>query len=72
MTVRERLLQGAVIPAHPLALTAERKLDEIMSGIHERCAAAAEQYGTPGDYVAGANIAGFVRVAEAMKAQGVV
>ncbi|WP_180953220.1 NADP-specific glutamate dehydrogenase [Brevibacterium ihuae] len=50
----------------------ERKLDEIMSGIHERCAAAAEQYGTPGDYVAGANIAGFVRVAEAMKAQGVV
>ncbi|MGW9827493.1 glutamate dehydrogenase (NADP+) [Brevibacterium pityocampae] len=50
----------------------EHKLDEIMSGIHERCAAAAEQYGTPGDYVAGANIAGFVRVAEAMRAQGVV
>ena len=39
---------------------------------YERCAAAAEQYGTPGDYVAGANIAGFVRVAEAMRAQGVV
>ncbi|WP_236866817.1 NADP-specific glutamate dehydrogenase [Brevibacterium daeguense] len=50
----------------------EHKLDEIMSGIHESCADAAETYGTPGDYVAGANIAGFVRVAEAMHAQGVV
>ena len=41
-------------------------------GIHERCAAAADDYGRPGDYVLGANIAGFVRVADAMLAMGVV
>ena len=43
-----------------------------MSGIHERCATAAADYGRPGDYVLGANIAGFVPVADAMLAMGVV
>ena len=43
-----------------------------MRGIHDSCAATAEEYGAPGDYVLGANIAGFVRVAEAMRAQGVI
>ena len=33
---------------------------------------AANKYGMPGDYVAGANIAGFLKVADAMKAQGIV
>jgi glutamate dehydrogenase (NADP+) len=50
----------------------EARLSEIMSGIHERCAGAADEYGRPGDYVLGANIAGFVQVADAMLAMGVV
>ncbi len=43
-----------------------------MRGIHTRSAEAAEEYGAPGDLVAGANIAGFLRVAEAMHAHGLV
>jgi glutamate dehydrogenase (NADP+) len=50
----------------------EERLAEIMRGIHERCVTTAEDYGSPGDYVAGANIAGFLRVADAMLAQGVI
>jgi len=50
----------------------ERRLSEIMIGIHDRCAATAEEYGVPGNYVAGANIAGFVKVADAMLAQGLI
>ncbi|WP_425343281.1 NADP-specific glutamate dehydrogenase [Microbacterium esteraromaticum] len=50
----------------------EQKLRDIMADIHDASFRAAERYGTPGDYVAGANIAGFERVAEAMLAQGVI
>ena len=50
----------------------EQRLAVIMRGIHDRCAETAEEYGAPGDYVMGANIAGFVRVAEAMRAFGVI
>ena len=50
----------------------EQRLTEIMTGIHETVAETAEEYGMPGDYVAGANIAGFVKVADAMKAFGIV
>jgi len=50
----------------------EARLAEIMHSIHDLCAETAEEYGVPGDYVTGANIAGFVRVAEAMKALGIV
>jgi glutamate dehydrogenase (NADP+) len=50
----------------------EARLAEIMAGIHERTAETAEEYGAPGDYVVGANIAGFTRVADAMLAQGVI
>jgi glutamate dehydrogenase (NADP+) len=50
----------------------EERLAEIMRNIHDTCAATADEYGAPGDYVLGANIAGFVRVAEAMRAQGVI
>lgn len=50
----------------------EQRLADIMSGIHSRCLATAEEYGTPGNYVAGANIAGFTQVADAMLALGVV
>ena len=50
----------------------EERLTEIMVNIHERCAATAEEYGMPGNYVAGANIDGFRRVADAMLAQGLI
>jgi len=50
----------------------DRKLNDIMIAIHEQCVNASETYGCPGNYVAGANIAGFVKVAEAMLDQGLV
>ena len=50
----------------------DARLAHIMRDIHDRCAETAEEYGKPGDYVLGANIAGFVRVAEAMRAMGVI
>jgi glutamate dehydrogenase (NADP+) len=50
----------------------EARLASIMHNIHDTCAQTAEEYGVPGDYVLGANIAGFVRVAEAMRAFGVI
>jgi glutamate dehydrogenase (NADP+) len=50
----------------------EDRLAEIMRGIHDRCLATADEYGTPGNYVAGANITGFLHVADAMLAQGVI
>ena len=50
----------------------EERLAEIMVGIHDRCAQTAEEYGAPGDYVLGANIAGFQRVADATLALGVI
>ncbi len=50
----------------------EERLAEIMRSIHDRCLETADAYGTPGDYVAGANIAGFIRVADALLALGVV
>lgn len=50
----------------------EARLTEIMIGIHDRCASTADEYGVPGNYVAGANIAGFVKVANAMLAQGLI
>ncbi len=50
----------------------EERLHDIMVGIHERCYETAEEYGAPGDYVLGANIAGFTRVADAMMALGVI
>src|SRR5690606_10232284 len=46
----------------------EKRLAEIMRSIHERCLATADAYGSPGNYVAGANIAGFIQVADAMLA----
>ena len=43
-----------------------------MKSAHDASAAAAEEYGQPGNYVLGANIAGFVKVADAMLDQGLV
>lgn len=50
----------------------EDRLRSIMDGVHDSAFEAAERYGCPGDYVLGANAAGFVRVAEAMLAQGII
>jgi len=50
----------------------EERLHQIMKSIHRNCLEAAEAYGTPGDYAAGANIAGFLKVANAMVAYGIV
>ncbi|RFS87252.1 NADP-specific glutamate dehydrogenase [Actinomadura spongiicola] len=50
----------------------EDELAGIMRAIHDTCYETAERYGAPGDYVVGANIAGFERVADAMLAQGVI
>ncbi|MBC3988328.1 NADP-specific glutamate dehydrogenase [Streptomyces sp. AC563] len=50
----------------------EDELTHIMNDIHATCHETAERYGSPGDYVTGANIAGFERVADAMLAQGVI
>jgi glutamate dehydrogenase (NADP+) len=50
----------------------EQRLQQIMTNIHDTCLETAEEYGAPGDYVLGANIAGFIKVADAMVAHGVV
>jgi glutamate dehydrogenase (NADP+) len=50
----------------------EQKLAGIMKGIHRRCYETAEEFGTPGNYVNGANIAGFMKVAKAMLALGLI
>ena len=50
----------------------DKKLHNIMIAIHKQCYEAAEEYGEPGNLVMGANIAGFVKVADAMLDQGVV
>ena len=50
----------------------DKKLEEIMVNIHKAAFETAEKYGKPGNYVFGANIAGFLKIAEAMLAQGVV
>lgn len=50
----------------------EARLASIIRNIHDTCAETADEYGAPGDYVLGANIAGFERVAAAMTAFGVI
>ena len=50
----------------------DQRLEAIMVNIHKEAFETAEKYGMSGNYVAGANIAGFLKVAEAMTAQGMV
>jgi len=50
----------------------DERLHNIMIAIHKVCYETAEEYGAPGNYVMGANIAGFIKVADAMLDQGVV
>jgi glutamate dehydrogenase (NADP+) len=50
----------------------DNRLHQIMQAIHASCAKAAQDYGQPGNYVTGANIAGFTKVANSMLDQGLV
>ena len=50
----------------------ESRLSSIMTNIHNSCLETADEYGVPGNYVVGANIAGFERVAKSMMAMGVI
>lgn len=50
----------------------EARLETIMANIHKNCATTADEYGQPSNYVAGANIAGFTKVADAILALGVI
>jgi len=50
----------------------DARLHQIMKSIHETCVHTAERFGDPGNYVMGANIAGFLKVANAMLEQGLV
>jgi glutamate dehydrogenase (NADP+) len=58
--------------AHWSSEEVDSKLQAIMKNIHDTCLAAANEYGKPGNYMVGANIAGFLKVARAMQAQGVI
>jgi glutamate dehydrogenase (NADP+) len=50
----------------------DNRLHLIMKSIHNTCVNTAEKYGTPGNYVNGANIGGFIKIADAMLDQGIV
>jgi len=50
----------------------DARLKQIMNAVYDQCTAAADEFGKPGNLVAGANIAGFMKVAKAMMAQGIV
>ena len=50
----------------------DEKLENIMVNIHKNAFETADRFGHPGNYVIGANIAGFLKIAEAMLAQGVL
>ncbi|MBW2435469.1 MAG: glutamate dehydrogenase, partial [Deltaproteobacteria bacterium] len=50
----------------------DRRLKTIMKNIHRNCLDVADRYGMPGNYLAGANIAGFVRVVDALLDQGLI
>lgn len=50
----------------------DAKLHQIMRNVYETCSEAADEFGSPGNFVVGANIAGFIKVARAMIAHGLV
>jgi glutamate dehydrogenase (NADP+) len=50
----------------------DQRLKTIMKNIHQTCLDAANEYGKPGNYMAGANIAGFTKVVNAMLDQGLI
>ena len=50
----------------------DQRLHDIMVSIHNACTTTADEYGEPGNYVLGANISGFIKIADSMLDQGVV
>ena len=50
----------------------DQRLHDIMISIHNTCTETAIEYGNPGNYVMGANISGFLKIADSMLDQGVV
>ena len=50
----------------------DQRLHDIMKSIHQSCVETANEYGEPGNYVLGANISGFIKIADSMLDQGVV
>ncbi len=52
--------------------TTAGRLEQIMYDIHDQCVSTAEEFGSPGDYVVGANLASYIKVADAMVAMGVI
>jgi len=50
----------------------DQRLHDIMISIHRACVETADEYGQPGNYVLGANISGFIKIADSMLDQGVV
>jgi glutamate dehydrogenase (NADP+) len=50
----------------------DKRLQGIMKSIHKACKETSDRFGTPGNYVNGANIAGFIKVADSMMDQGIV
>jgi len=50
----------------------DAKLQQIMRNVYQLCSEAADEFGSPGNFVVGANIAGFIKVARAMSAHGLV
>jgi glutamate dehydrogenase (NADP+) len=50
----------------------DAKLHQIMRNVYQLCSEAAEEFGSPGNFVVGSNIAGFIKVARAMSAHGLV
>ncbi len=61
-----------VCVSHGVKEEVDSRLHEIMKNIHDTCLDTAERFGTHGNYVNGANIAGFLKVADAMLDQGLV
>lgn len=68
MRIFQKALFERLLPGYD---EVDEKLHAIMNSIFDAAASAAEEYGHAGDLVFGANIAGFLKVADAMMAQGV-
>ena len=69
LAINSRLKKSIIIKD---AEEVDEKLHEIMKNIFKASKEAAEEYGAPGNYVIGANIAGFLKVADAMMSQGII
>jgi len=65
-------VSGLEMAQNSMRLNWPYRLQNIMKSIHHTCLTTSEEYGEPGNYLVGANIAGFVKVVDAMLDQGLV